>query len=337
MFDSPQRGRRRRRVILPIAITVVVLIAAVVASSGNEARTTISYLEDMRKSAAELGLAGSSLTDLVGDLSRVDRSEFESVVSGVQDQLRTATQVAAQEPPDPALVGAATLFRLAVDSWSQGIDGFSDAILNAVDDSADRAAVDDLASAVVLVRAGDRIYRALAEELARDDVPSPVAPMPEVILLPIDTPITVLAPAWVSAARTQTSGLALRPSVRIEQVATKPQWITSADGTIVVEATDSVDLMVVVANVGNIEAEPGALTLTLTSDGSEPMVATQEVGAMQAGSNTSIIFAGLSVAPGSSYQIELELTPGGPDVFVDDNVHSTGFTVNAATETTDSG
>lgn len=337
MFDSPQRGRRRRRIIIPVLVTVVVLVAAVVATSGDDARSTISYLEDVRKSAADLALAGSSLTGLVGDLSRVDRSEFESIVSGVSDSLEAAEVVAATEPPDPSLVGASTLFRLAVDSWHQGIDAFSEAILMAADAPSESRAVDDLSAAVVLVRAGDRIYTALTEELAREDVPSPVAPMPDVALLPIDTPITVLAPAWISAVRRDTSGLALRPSVRIEQVTTKPQWINSADGSVVVEATDALDLIVVVANVGNIEAEPGQLTMTLSSGDGDPLTETQPVATLGSGTSTSIIFSSLSVVPGSDYTVDLELTPGGPDVHAEDNLHSTGFTVNAATTTSDSG
>lgn len=335
MFDAPRR-RRRRRIIWPILITFVAVIVVIVATAGNDARATISYLEDMRSRSVELGRAGSTLSDLVGDLSRVDRSEFQSVVSGVEEALTAAEEVTDQESPEDALVGVATLFRLAVNSWSQGIDGFSEAILRAADDPTDQSAVDDLASAVVRVRAGDTIYDALIEELAREEVPSPVGAMPDVRLLPVDAPVTVVAPAWVSAARAEAGGLALRASVRIEQVTTSPEWVTSADGSTVVPATDIIDVAVVIGNAGNTGADSGgSLELTVSTAEAEPVVLTRGVPAIDAGASTSVIFTDLTVAPGMSYQVQLILTPAGADAFADDNRHSTGFVVNAATETTD--
>jgi hypothetical protein len=335
MFDAPRR-RRRRRVIWPILATVVAIVAVIVATAGDDARATISYLEDMRSRSVELTRAGSTLNDLVGDLSRVDRSEFQSVVMGVEEALTAASEVAEQESPEEALLGVSSLFRLAVESWTEGIAGASEAILRAADDPTDASPVDDLASAVVLVRAGDTIYDALIAELSRDEVPSPVGEMPDVRLLPVDTPVTVLAPAWISAARSEGGGLALRPSVRIEQVATSPEWVTSADGSVVVPATDVLDVAVVVGNAGNTEAEAGGdLELTFSTAGAEPVVITRPVPAIGTGASTSVIFTDLAVLPGVSYQINLILTPGGPDAFIDDNRHSTGFVVNAATETTD--
>lgn len=337
MFDAPRR-RRRRRIIWPILITLVAVIVVIVATAGSDARATIAYLEDLRSRSVELGRAGSTLSQLVGDLSRVDRSEFQSVVMGVEEALAAADEAADEESPEPALLGAATLFRLAVRSWDEGIDGFSDAILLAADDPDDEGAVDDLAAAVVLVRAGDTIYDALIEELNRDEVPSPVGAMPEVRLLPVDAPVTVVAPAWVSAARAEAGGLALRPSVRIEQVVTSPEWVTSADGSIVVQATDVLDVAVVVANAGNTQAESGgSLELTLSTAEAEPVVLQREVPAIEATASTSVIFTDLTVTPGVSYSIQLVLTPAGPDAFSDDNRQATTFVVNAATETSDTG
>jgi hypothetical protein len=333
MFDAPRR-RRRRRLLWPLLITVVVALAVIVATSGRDARATISYLGDMRNSASDLALAGSSLSDLVGNLSRVDRSEFQSVVSGVTDALAEAHQVAEADPPEQALVGATTLFRLAIDSWDQGISGFSTAILAAADNPDDNTAVDDLASAITDVRAGDRIYDALIEELSREDVPSPVGPMPAVSLLPMDVPITVLAPGWVLAARSETSGLPLRPSVGIQQVATKPPWVTNADGDVVVPATDALDLMVVVSNGGNTDSDPAELEMTLSTGEGDPVATTKVVPTLKAGTNTSVIFPNLTVTPGVTYQVDLALTPGGPDADLDDNTASAQFTVNAPTDTT---
>lgn len=332
MFDSPRR-RRRRRIVWPILVTVVAGTALIIATSGSDARATITYVEEMRSASADLARTGASMRDLVADLARVDRTEFDSVIGGVESALAAAGEVAAMEHPSQDLIGAATLYRLAVDSWDQGMAGFAQALLAAADDPSSDAVVDDLASAVVLVRAGDRIYDALVAELARPDVPSPVTEMPEVRLLPVDAPVTVLAPAWVTAARSNTSRLALRPSVRIEQVTTRPEWVPNADGILVVPATDAVDVVVVIGNAGNVGAEVGSLRLTVVGPEGEPVVLTEEVPEMAAAAQTSVTFAEVAVAPGASYQMEALLSPGGGgDMFLDDNRHASGFTVNAPTE-----
>ncbi|HEX2154687.1 MAG TPA: hypothetical protein VHL52_12000 [Acidimicrobiia bacterium] len=333
MFDSPRR--RRRRILWPLLVTVLVAVGVVVATAGGDARSTISYLEDVQLSSLQISRAGANLNDLVGDLSRVDRSEFQSVVNGVTTALDEAADVADREAPDEELVGAMTLFRLAVESWSAGMDGFTTAIYQAADEPTDESVVDDLASAVVSVRAGDDIYHALLEEFARDDVPSPVAEMPEVRLLPVDTPITVLAPAWVSAARSEAGGLAMRPSVRIEQVSTTPEWVQSADGSIVVPAvSETIDVVVVVGNSGNTVTNVGVLDLTLSTADGEPVEQRETVPAIEPGASTSVAFAQLPVTPGTFYELVVDLDPQGPDAFGDDNRHSTGFTVNEATPTT---
>jgi hypothetical protein len=336
MFDAPRR-RRRRRMIWPLLITIAVVIGLVVATAGGDARSTITYLEDVQTSATEISRAGSTLRTLVGDLSRVDRAEFQSVVGGVKSALDSAEAIVRDEVPNSEIVGAMTLYRLALDSWTEGIQGFEETILRAADEPLDDTVIDDLASAVVAVRAGDQIYGALIDEFDRDDVPAPVTAMPEIRLLPVDTPITVLAPAWVSAARSEGSELPIRPSVRIEQVSTDPEWVTSADGSTVVPAvSETIAVMVVIGNSGNTATSPGSLSMRFSASDGEPAEATEPVPVIEAGARTSIVFRDLAVVPGTFYQLELELDPGGDDTFTDDNTYSTGFTVNEATpDTTD--
>lgn len=334
MFDAPRR-RRRRRLIWPLLITIAVVVGLVVATAGGDARSTITYLEDVQTSATEISRAGSTLRTLVGDLSRVDRAEFQSVVDGVEAALDSAEAIVHDEVPNSEIVGAMTLYRLALDSWIEGIEGFEESILRAADDPLDETVIDDLASAVVAVRAGDQIYGALIAEFEREDVPAPVAAMPDVRLLPVDTPITVLAPAWVSAARSDGSELPIRPSVRIEQVSTEPEWVTSADGSTVVPAvSETIAVMVVVGNSGNTATSPGSLSMRFSGQDGEPVEVTEAVPVIAAGARTSIVFRDLAVVPGTFYQLELELDPGGDDTFSDDNTYSTGFTVNEATPDT---
>lgn len=336
MFDSPRR-RRRRRMIWPVLITVLIAGGVLVATSGSDARATITYLEDVRTASADLSRVGAAVRQLVGELSRADRTEFDSVMTGVETALANAQEVAAREPPSQELVGAGILFRLAVDSWTRGMEGFREALLLAADEPADTSAVDEVASAVVLVRAGDGIYDELVVELSRPDIPSPVADMPEVRLLPVDAPVTVLAPAWVEAVRSLTSGLALRPSIRIEQVATRPEWVTSATGDVVVPATSEIEVVIVVSNAGNTTSEPATLALTVGTPEADTAEWSAEVPGIAAGSQTAITLPGVEVVPGLSYILDVVLTPGGADMFRDDNRMSLRFTVNAETETEDEG
>lgn len=335
MFDAPKK-RRRRRLLWPLLITVVAVVAVLVATAGGDARSTITYLEDVQTTARQIARAGSTLESLVGDLSRVDRTEFQSVVDGVRTALDDAAEVADNRAPDDELLGAMTLYRLAIEAWRQGVDGFADAIYLAADEPNNESVVDDVASAVVSVRAGDDIYGALLEEFDRDEVPSPVGEMPQVRLLPTDAPITVIGPAWVEAVRSEASGLAIRPSIRIEQVTTTPEWVQSADGQIVVPAVaDTIDVMVVIGNSGNTATEEALVQLTFAGAGMEPVVETSSVPAIEPGASTSVPFRELEVTPGTFYELLVELDPQGPDLYLEDNRHSTGFVVNEATPTTD--
>ncbi len=335
MFDAPKK-RRRRRLVWPLLISVVIVVSVLVATAGGDARSTITYLEDVQTTARQIARAGSTLETLVGDLSRVDRTEFESVVEGVRTALDDAGEVAANRAPDDELLGAMTLYRLAVEAWRQGVDGFADAIYLAADEPNNESVVDDVASAVVSVRAGDDIYGALVAEFDREEVPSPVGEMPEVRLLPIDAPITVIAPAWVEAVRSEASGLAIRPSIRIEQVTTKPEMVQSADSQIVVPAVaDTIDVMVVVGNSGNTATGEATLQLTFTGGEGEPVVESAAVPPIEPGASTSVPFRELAVTPGVFYELLLELDPEGPDLYQEDNRYSTGFAVNEATPTTD--
>src|SRR5690606_41059892 len=61
---------------LPILIiTFVVAVGVLVATAGGDARSTIAHLEEVQTTALQISRAGSALRGLVGDLSRVDRSE----------------------------------------------------------------------------------------------------------------------------------------------------------------------------------------------------------------------------------------------------------------------
>lgn len=331
MFDQPRR-RRRRRLVWPVLVSLIAAVAVVVYTVGSDAQTTIGYLADLRASAGELARSGTALSDVVADLSRVDRSEFSSVVDQVMASLEEASEVGAEEPPEASLVGAATLFRLAVESWQQGIEGAAEALLAAADDPDDSVAVDELTDAVVLVRAGDRIYQELTEELRRPGTPQPVTPLPEVELLPSDAPLTVLAPAWVQAARSATSELPLRPSIGIQQVSTTPEWVINAEEQLVVPATESLDVAVVVSNSGNAPSGPASLELVLAAGEGDSTVMSELVGGIEAGAQTSVIFSEVEVQPGTAYTLTVRMVGVEADLVPEDNEMVHELIVNAPTE-----
>lgn len=336
MFDSMERTRkRRRRLLVPLLVTVTVVIGLLWSLSGTDARATIAYVEDMRTASEDLGVAGANLSTLVGDLSRVDRAEFVSVVDGVQSALEGAKLVADQDAPEPALAGAAALYRLAVERWTVGISEFSAAILTAADEADSALPESDLAEALVALRGGDRIYAALLDEFERDEVPDPVATLPTVNLLPTDAPISVIAPAWIAAARSVEGSLALHSSIGIEQIATDPEMLVAAADDVVIPATDdAIDVTVVVTNKGNTVSEPATVTILLVAiDGTEPREVTESVPAIEPGASTSVIFPDFEVFPSWNYVMDVTLAPGGPDGDVADNTQRIAFRINEATPT----
>jgi hypothetical protein len=214
-----------------------------------------------------------------------------------------------------------------LEAWTVGVSGFTSGILAAADNPTDTVVTDNIGNALAELRAGDRLYTDLVRELEAEDVPDPVAPLPEVLMLPAEGELFTLSLAYVEAARSPNSGIALRPGLQVSSIASDPLWNVDPSDQAIVPATELLNFSVVVGNAGNVASEPEPLELTLSGE-SDPVVLSEMVPVLEPGEQTAVQFLEIPVTPGSLYEVAASLSAVTNDVDLEDNVVSVLFEVN---------
>lgn len=314
------------RLLWPVLLTAAAVVAVVVSSAGADTRAELEYLDAVHEQAAGLSVGGDSLRVVISRLARIERTELVTATDAIRADLETAMGLVDEGPPSSSLIAANALYRQAIEAWTVGLSSFTSAILAAADDPASTVVVDNIANALVELRSGDRLYTDLVRELETEEAPDPVAPMPQVVMVPAEGELLSLSLAYVEAARAVNSGLALRPGLTVSQIVSEPLWNVDPDDQAVVPATDTVSFMVVISNMGNIESEPEQIELTLSGD-AEPVLLTETVPVLEPGEQTSVRFDDLTVVRGGLYEVVAELIVLN-DTDLEDNMRTVVFTVN---------
>jgi hypothetical protein len=298
-----------------------------VTASGDETRTQLEYLDEIRAQATNLSRSGESIRDLMPRIREVDREEFTTVFDNVAADIDVAQAFVANEPPTRSLIPVWALYRQTVEAWDSGASLLAEAVLQAADDPDDAVVVNSIGDALADLRAGDNLFRDLRVEFEREEIPDPVSPLVDVHLAPAEGGLLSLSASYVAAARASTNGLGLRPGLQVSQVVTDPSWQINVDGQPVVPASETIAFSVVVTNSGNVESTPETLAMTLTG-GVEPILAQVEVPALNPDGQATIEFAPVAVEPAVLYEILIELIVNGLDSDLTDNSLRAQFTVN---------
>jgi hypothetical protein len=330
IFDPPSRTRRRLwgRLVWPLLAVAAVVVALVVSSAGEETRVELDYLESVQGQSADLARSGDAMRDVVSRLQRIERNELVTVIDGIELDLAAGLDLTEQGPPIGSLIAVNALYREALETWDSGVTGFEASILSAADEPENLGAIDAVADALAEIRAADHAYARMVAAMGRDDVPEPLSPMPEVILMPAEGRLLGLAAAYVDSARSENSGLALRPGLAISQIVPEPEWQVNPEGQAVLPATTTVQFSVVVSNVGNVESDLAPVVLELIG-GPEPVRLSDQIDALEPNQQTTIVFDEMALEPGGLYEIRASLVVTGNDVSFEDNEISVEFTVNA--------
>ena len=308
-------------------IVGAVVVAVVVSAAGDESRAEIEYLESLRSQVSELARDGEALRDVAGRLGDTERVEFETVIETLREDLSVARAFVEAEPPSPALAAIRSLYRVALSSWSAGVDELAAALLAAADDPDSVLVLDRVANAISDLRAGDAVYEALVAEIVREDSPAPLSEMPTVKLNPRTGPLGTISAILVSAARSQDGGLGLRPGLAVSQIVAEPEWEVNPSGQAVVPSTELITFSVVITNLGNVVSEMGTVVLILSSE-SETVELEAEFEALDPNEQVTVIFQALEVSPGGVYLVDASLAPTNQDSDLTDNQVQVQFTVN---------
>ena len=315
------------RFLWPVLIAVALIVAVVVSAAGEETRTELQYMDEMRNQATELARSGSTIADVMSRISEIDREEFTTAIESVTADLDVAEAFVAEEPPTDSLIPVWALYRQSVEAWAAGVDGLGTSILLAADDPGDETVINSTADALGDLRAGDNLFRNLRAEFGRSEIPDPVSPLAVVRLSPADTGLVTQSVSYVTAARRSTSGLGLRPGLRVSQVVSEPSWQVDVENQAVIPATETVIFSTVITNSGNVASELETVRMTLRG-GAEDVVAQAEVPPLQPDGQTTIQFAEVEVLAETLYEIEVVLDLTNPDSDMTDNQVLVQFTVN---------
>jgi len=329
ILDPPKPKRRAfGRLLWPAVITAAAVVAVVISGAGTDTRAELDYLSAVQDQATDLSVGGDSLRLVTSRLSRIERAELVTATEGIAEDLESGMELVEAGPPSDSLVAANALYRQALEAWTVGLNGFTAAILDAADDPSSTVVVDNVANALAELRAGDHLYADLVLELSSEEVPPPVTPMPEVLMVPAEGELVSLSQAYVEAARSVNSGIALRPGLTVSQIVASPRWTVNPTDQPVLPATDAVSFSVVVSNLGNVEngaAEQVELTLSGPSD---PVVASESVPVLGPGEQTTVVFTDMPVEPGGAYEVVAELRVVDLDLDFEDNMLGVMFLVN---------
>jgi hypothetical protein len=311
-----------------LLITLAAVVAIATSGSGNDARAELEYLDAVQEEASALATKGAALGDVASRLARIDRTELVTVIDGLRADLAAGLELAEQAPPSETLFAVNALHRQALAAWDAGVSGLGSALLVAADDPTSTVVVDNIANALGELRAGDRLYQDMLIELAREEVPDPAAPMPQVVLMPTTGGLTSLAQAYVLAARSPESNLALRPGLAVSQVATEPEWEVNPEDVVIVPNTDTLTFNVVVSNLGNVISPAVSLNFELSTEEQDPVIFEEPVPTLEPQQQTTISFPDIDVDSGESYEVALTLIGVQTDVNADDNEKRVEFTVS---------
>jgi hypothetical protein len=331
--DAFGRPRRRRRWLLPLIL--VTLLAAAIGLSQAATPSSPLLAEDVRSRAITISRRADVFRDLLARMGSVDRVELQTVTDEALVRIADArTFIDELEEPPAEFAAVLALFDLALESWGDGTAGLTEHLLAAADGDDGLGLTDQVTDDLLELRAGDRLYRELVSVLAAADVTQPVSPMPDVRFLPEGYPVGPGAQTLLAQARVDGSPLALDSALAVEQVTTVPEWVLDTGGALVLDATEQLVVRVVVTNAGNALSEPSAVSVELAGGDGSAQSSTTDVPALAAGAKTTVTFDPLTVTPGRSYSlvVQLALAPGEGETA--DNSRTLLFRVNEGTVTT---
>lgn len=307
-----------------LALVLVLVLGWAFNSLLNTTRAETTLAEELRSHTITLDRAARSFVRLIEQIDTMDRSELASTITQSRDSL-AAVDAALDQATDSAssLIG---LFGASLDLWDQGLADFEEAFLSAVDDPFNYVVEEQLIASLVSIRSGDRIFQAFLEDTAADPDIQTFSDFRTVVFLPAQYPVVDTAEFLTTYARLSRPSLEFNTDLAIEQITSHPEWISDLEGRPVVVPTDSFDLLVVVANRGNVEiTAETSLELGIWPPGGAIRTRVLDVPPLQPGEKTTVTFYELAVTPETSYQVEVRLSYVEGDQTPDDN--SYGFTL----------
>jgi len=318
MVTFPSRSRSSRGRWWLLALLLVVALGWTLNALINTTRTETTLGEELRSHTITLDRAARSFVRLIERIDTADRSELASIITQSRESIGAVTVALEQsEEQDSSLV---VLLGTSLTLWEEGLERFENAFLSAVDDPFNYVVEEQLTTALVSIRSGDRIYQAFLERIGTDPGIQSFSEFRTVVFLPVVYPVVDTAQFLATFARLSRPTLEFTADLGIEQVTSHPEWVSDMEGRPVIIPTESFDLLVVVANRGNVEVvEETSIQLTIWPPGQAVLSRELAVPPLAPGEKTTVTFFELGVTPDTTYQVEVRLGLAQEEQNIEDN------------------
>ncbi|NIA24024.1 MAG: hypothetical protein GWP04_00490 [Gammaproteobacteria bacterium] len=310
---------------------MVVLVFLAAGRLRNDTRASIAYL--VEANAAVTGyrdLAQRFQGQILLRLPVAQREDIELLMDQyVADAASEAAGLHEMSQPASTAAAAAAL-DLALTSWEEGLQSFTQGLFAVVDYPNAEASVEELSTALAQLQVGDLAYERFldaVEELGtRIDLP---VEFPEVAFLPARLG-TLRHVAGIIAVVEDAQGMALRRDLEISAVKLEPQEVgTDDNGDLILPATEALLVRASVGNRGNENERDIRVSITLqSSDGSILYQETVDLDSLEPRGSTTVDFSALPVVAGERYTILVAVTVLPNDVDTSNNVRQIQIRVN---------
>lgn len=333
LLGDPFRPRRRRRRIgLPLILSLILGFGILLAVTSDD--SSVIYTEELRKAAVALDGHARTYRNTLMAVGSTDRVAFDAATDQMLTALDQAGVVLESAPTDPAYAVPVALFGESLESWRAGVTAVREQLFAAADDPGLSAPQVRILNALIDVKIGDRVYKAFMEAVATAEITQPVSSLPVVELVPVQIDLSLLAQAAANLATTEGGPLQLRAELMFTQIITEPKMVKNVDDEWVVPATDSLVVKAVVSNDGNTITQPIELVLLLLKGAEQVAELRVTVDPVPPGEQSTAVFEAITVEPGASYGlvIDLPLTEG--EERADNNRRVIDFSINLPETTT---
>ncbi|MCY3563083.1 MAG: hypothetical protein F4Z41_10205 [Acidimicrobiia bacterium] len=318
MVAYPSRPRPPRGKWWLLGLLLVAALGWTLNAVINTSRTEITLGEELRSHTITLDRAARSFVRLIEQIDTADRSELASIITQSRESIGAVTVALEQSNEQDSSL--AILLRTSLDLWEEGLERFENAFLSAVDDPFNYVVEEQITTALVSIRSGDRIYQAFLERIGAEPEIQSFSEFRTVVFLPLAYPVVDTGQFLATFARLSRPTLESTADLGIEQVTSHPEWVPDLEGRPVIIPTDSFDLLVVVANRGNVEVvEETSIQLTIWPPGEVVLSRDLTVPPLGPGEKTTVTFFELGVTRDTTYQVEVRLGIAQGEQNLDDN------------------
>ena len=332
----PERRRRKRRRGGWFALLAVALLLA--ASFGfTNLRSDRADLREFVDLAAVAALEQEALAAQFGDflnfeIRGADRDRIIALFSGIKDAARERLdELKLLEVPAGGAHSEA-LFSEAFEAWLAGSAALESGLLAAADDPASPIPVISIDNALTEMRVGDRLYERFLLSLddLRSELETEVGDVPVVAYAPVNG--LVLTGIDLADAVRGAEEVAAFNDVRVNQIGLDPDFTGGEhDGVGVLAFTESVDLTIVITNVGNLPESNLAVAarVTTVADGVSVFSEQTTIDSLEPGASKTVEFFGVPVVEGITHEVLAIVNALTDDVDTDNNTATLRFFIQA--------